>query len=493
MLTIVDALNDRRLFAGDFPADTWRPWSAYLRAAFALPLDGEALALYQRCTGRQSAPGAPAREVWTLVGRRGGKSRVAALVAVYLAAFRDYGAVLAKGEVGTLPIVAADRRQARTVMGYVTGLLDTIPMLRRMVTKRTAESIELNTGCRIEIHTASWRALRGYTCVGAVLDEVCFWRSEDSSNPDHEIVTALRPAMATVPQALLVAISSPHSRRGVAWDMHRRHYGRDGNVLVWQAPSRDMNPTVPEALVTAALEADPDAARAEWLAEFRSDLEAFVSREVLEACTVPGRHELPPCGLHYLAFVDPSGGSSDSMTLAIAHGEGERVVIDCVREQRAPFSPDAVVQDFAALLKSYRISVVTGDRYGGEWPAERFRVHGISYQPSEQTKSELYQAALPLLNGHRVELLDEPRLLAQLGTLERRTSRGGRDSVDHAPGGHDDVANAAAGALVLAVAQAPAEPPMGTGLRDTPNRGLNYEDQFASGNWRPFARAPAWH
>jgi hypothetical protein len=49
-----------------------------------------------------------------------------------------------------------------------------------------------------------------------------------------------------------------------------------------------------------------------------------------------------------------------------------------------------------------------------------------------------------------VELLDLPRLTAQLVGLERRVSRGGRDSIDHLPGGHDDVVNAVAGALVAA-------------------------------------------
>ena len=41
--------------------------------------------------------------------------------------------------------------------------------------------------------------------------------------------------------------------------------------------------------------------------------------------------------------------------------------------------------------------------------------------------------------------------LAQLCGLERRTARGGRDSIDHAPGGHDDLANAVAGAAALAL------------------------------------------
>jgi hypothetical protein len=138
------------------------------------------------------------------------------------------------------------------------------------------------------------------------------------------------------------------------------------------------------------------------------------------------------------------------MTLAIAHQSGDRRVLDAIREVRPPFSPEAVVQEFAALLKAYRLGSVVGDRYGGEWPAERFRVHGITYRPSELNKGEIYLNTLPLLSSRSVELLDIPRLTSQLCSLERRTARGGRDSIDHPPGLHDDVANAAAGALLLA-------------------------------------------
>lgn len=158
----------------------------------------------------------------------------------------------------------------------------------------------------------------------------------------------------------------------------------------------------------------------------------------------------------YVAFVDPAGGGgADSMTLAIAHAEDRddfRVgVLDAVREIRPPFSPESAVRDFAVLLASYGIESVVGDKYAGEWPRERFAVHGIHYEPSARPKSDIYRDFVPLVNSGRVELLDHPRLLAQLAGLERRTSRAGRDSIDHAPGGHDDVANAAAGALVLAL------------------------------------------
>ena len=58
------------------------------------------------------------------------------------------------------------------------------------------------------------------------------------------------------------------------------------------------------------------------------------------------------------------------------------------------------------------------------------------------------QGLLPLLNSQAVDLLDNERLVSQLVSLERRTTRGGRDSIDHLPGAHDDLANAAADALV---------------------------------------------
>src|SRR5262249_36902442 len=213
------------LGAGFREAGSWTRWRVALTALFGLPMPAPAVAVFGEHTGRAAPPLVPAREAWFVVGRRGGKSRIAAAVAVYLACFRAYRTVLAPGERGTLALIAADRQQARTVFRYVGGLLDGSPMLARLIERRTADAIDLTNGVTIEVHTASFRSVRGYTVVGAVLDEVAFWRSEDSANPDREIVEALRPAMATVPGALLVAISSPYARRGVLWDAYRRHFG----------------------------------------------------------------------------------------------------------------------------------------------------------------------------------------------------------------------------------------------------------------------------
>jgi hypothetical protein len=145
------------------------------------------------------------------------------------------------------------------------------------------------------------------------------------------------------------------------------------------------------------------------------------------------------------------------MTLAIGHHEGERVVLDLLRACKPPFSPEGVVQEFSATIKNYGVYEIHGDRYAGSWPSEQFQKHQIRYRPSERTKSEIYQTLLPALNSGRVELLDSKKLRQELLGLERKTARGGRDSIDHAPGRHDDTINAAAGALIQCTASLPME------------------------------------
>ena len=450
--SIFEAIDDPRLFARWFrDRRTWAAWFSFLSALFALPMTEQQLATYRECTGRDTPPKVPATEGWLCCGRRSGKSFILALIAIFLGCFRSYTEYLQPGEVASVLIIARDRAQARTIFRYIRGFLHGVPMLKHLIESETAESFELSNSVVIEVATASYRSIRGRTVCAALCDELAFWPHDDSAEPDAEILDALRPSTATIPNAMLLCASSPYARRGSMWDAFREHFGKnDDQVLFWRAPTRTMNPCVPQRVIDEALARDPAKYSAEYLSEFRSDLEAFVSREIVEACIAPGTYERPPVsGISYFAFVDPSGGSGlDSMTLAIAHRAGDRVVLDAVRERRPPFSPDDVVAEFAALLKSYGISSVRGDRFGGEWPRERFRSYGIHYEIADKVKSDIYRDMLPLLNSGRVDLLDYPRLVAQLCSLERRTARGGRDSIDHPAGSHDDVINSVAGALI---------------------------------------------
>jgi len=454
--TILQTMTDKQLFGKTFKrgllgGDSWKAWKVFFAALFGLPMDGAALEIFRRHTGCQAAPATAFNEAYVVAGRRAGKSIVSALVATYLAAFKDYSDKLAPGEVGTLMVIAADRRQARVIFNYVSAFFE-IPLLARLVANRTKDSIALTNRTAIEIHTCSFKATRGYTLIGVAADETAFWRAEDSANPDVEVLNALRPGLATT-GGLLLCISSPYSRKGALYAAFRDHYGKASDVLVWKASSREMNPSLSAAVVALAYARDPQAAKAEFGGEFRDDIAGFLDAEVVEARVIRDRRELPPlAGITYSAFVDPSGGQADSMTLAIAHWERDRAMLDLLRERIAPFSPEQVTEEFSAELKRYRCHTVVGDHYSGAWVREAFTKRGIEYRPSEKTKSEFFVEALPLFMSGQLELLDSRRLVAQFVGLERRTARQGRDSIDHAPGAHDDLCNAAAGALVQAAA-----------------------------------------
>ena len=109
---------------------------------------------------------------------------------------------------------------------------------------------------------------------------------------------------------------------------------------MWQAPTRVMN-LFPERTVAAALEEDPARNAAEYLAQFRTDVDAFVLPDVVAACVSPDVYERGPLpGVHYIAFVDPSRRQCRPMTLAIAHKDGDVCVVDAIRERKPPFTPE---------------------------------------------------------------------------------------------------------------------------------------------------------
>jgi len=364
-------------------------------------------------------------------------------------------------------VIAEDRAQARHIKRFISGLLRETPMLARMIEEETQEGIRLKNRVAIEIHTASYRSTRGYTVIAALLDEVAIWESnETAANPDFEVINAIKPGMATIPGAMLLCASSPYARRGALWEAYRKHFSKDGDpVLVWQAATRCMNPSVPQSFIDQHVADNPAGAMAEYGAQFREDSGAFIARDIVDAAIVPGRRELSYiAGLPYTGFVDVSGGSSDCMALSIALTEGDaantrRGITALVREVRPPFSTDAVVAEFAAILKSCGLNEVWSDRYAAQWPRESFAVHGITVRyprdvvPILAATSDIYSELLPALNSRRIELLDDERLITQLCDLKRFPGRG-KDIIRHPAGGHDDVINAVAGALVMALALA---------------------------------------
>ena len=277
-----------------------------------------------------------------------------------------------------------------------------------------------------------------------------------AQRPDIETYTALTPALARVPGSILIGISTPYRRQGLLYERCQACYGKnDDSVLVVRGASPLFNPRVPQEMIDADMARDPERAAAEWLAEWRSDLSDFIGRDLLDAATDRGVVVRPPRrDIQYVAWVDASGGRGSAFSAAVASSaEGDTVVLDALYERRAPFNPAEIVGEVADLLRRYNVVSAVGDRYAADWCTEAFARAGIQYRNAEQDRSAVYLSALPLFTSGRVRLLDNARLAHQFASLERRTTKFGRDRVGPQSDGADDLCNATAGALVLAASE----------------------------------------
>ena len=453
-LTIIDALEDPRLFGG-LPAfrdlTTWRPWIAWLRCVYGLPMGAEDLEIFRAHTGRQHPRKGGYPEAVCIVGCQSGKSNIAALVGVFEAA----RAIMA-GERGVfVPLIAQGLRGAqRALFQYTREAVEGSELLRREVVRETATTIELTGGVSIVVYPCRPAAVRGIRAACVVVDELAYFVSTDGRPTDIEMLRAARTRVATTGGKVLI-LSSPYAQSGALWDLHRKHYGQEESpVLVWQASAPEMNSTLPDDYIQRMQVEDPEAYRSEILGEFRTGISTLLDPEALDAVVADGvRERAPEDGARYFGFADPSSGSGgDAFTVGIAHLNDDVAVLDVVRSWKPPFNPSGVIAEVAELLKTYGLHEVTGDRYAAGLIVEHFRDNGIRYENSERNRSELYLELLPAVNAAHVLLLDDAEMLRELRGLERTRGRAGRDRVDHRRGGHDDRANSAAGVLVLTLA-----------------------------------------
>jgi hypothetical protein len=448
-LPIDRVLTDPRLLgAGLGDLSTWAVWLVVLRAAFSNPLDADELQTFKAVAGGRVPPLKRVRELWCVVGRRGGKSRMAAALACYFALFVKHR--LAAGERGMVLVLAATVEQSRLVFAYVLGFLQRSGVLRNEIASVTRSEIRLKNGIVIAVHPNSFRSIRGRTLCACIFDEVAFWRDDTTAAPDIETYTAVLPSLITT-NGMLVGISSAYRRKGLLHDKHKQHFGIDSDdTLVVQGSTLAFNKTLDAAAIAAQAKADPAAARSEWDAEFRVDISGFLDDELIDFAIDRDRPlELPPrAGVYYRAYVDASGGAvgGDAYTIAIAHREQGRYIVDVVRGRAGPFDPEELTREYAQLCKQYRCSAF-GDKYGAEWVASAWRKCGVAYTPATLTASETYLETLPLFTRALVALPPHPTLERELRLLERMPTRLGKDQVVHPRGCHDDYANVCCGVL----------------------------------------------
>jgi hypothetical protein len=438
-------------------APSWQPWEVITKATFGEPLTADELTLFQALANHRPLPDQRVAELWVIAGRRGGKSRIAALLALYISVFIDHRPRLAPGELGYVLVLSPTVDQSQVITEYIKGFAAASEILGQQIESIRGQEIRLRNRIVIRVQPANFRTIRGRTLVAAILDEVAFMRDETSANPDQEIYRAVQPALATT-GGLIIGISSPYRKVGLLHQKWRDNYGKPSAVLVIKAPTLQLNSTIDKATIDRAYTDDAQAARAEWGAQFRTDLQALLDEKVIDDAIDHYRpKEIPPDpNTPYFAFVDASAGRHDAFAICIGSKQPAGFRADVVRYYRPPFDPDTTAKECAALAKEYNCHRITGDNFAGDWVANAFRKTGMTYTKSDKPKSKLYLEMLPHFNRGAISIPNDERLIRELRLLERRTTVSGQDRVDHpqGAGASDDLANVLAGAAYLAMIKA---------------------------------------
>jgi len=442
---IIQFIKDPQLINGDLSPHQ----ETALRLPYGLPLTKKQNGIAQAALDMAEIVRKVSQEITYVCGRRGGKSdRLAGNIATFEAVTGGHEKHLAPGERGHIVLIAQDKRACRVLYRFILAKFENSPLLSQLLQDVRKEEIDLTNRLTISIFPCSFRAPRGFAIPVAILDELAFFRHEGAVI-DKEVIDAIRPAQATFPNSKLIKISSPYSKSGELYrDFATRHQRED--LLVFKATSWDMNPSIPQSFLDSEKERDPEMFSREYAAELSSSISNVFDREYVEDCIVHGRHELPyVADFRYVAGVDPAGGGPDEFAMSFCHRDGHRIIQDLVRGWLSK-RPADVVQEAAQILKTYKVSTVVGDKYSGEWVRQAFRDCGIKYVVSSLTSSDALLELLPLINQGNIELLDDKKQTGQLISLERRTSRTGKDSLGHPQGLHDDRAVTLALSAILA-------------------------------------------
>jgi terminase large subunit-like protein len=276
-----DLLNEQRLSVVQ---------KTILKALYGLPLSDDELEIYQSGTARVAYEQREQNEMTLIAGRRGGKTTIAAIIAIYEAC-RKHG--LPPGEQGCVMLLASTIPQSGMAFKYIVNYFRRSPLLDSRCVKITKSEIFLDNGVVIACHPSSHHGVRGRSIIAVICDEIAFWPyGEEAANPAGEILSALRPAMATLCNTKIVKISTPFAKAGILWDEYQRRSELD--YAVWQATTFEMNPSVtPEKVKRQRCQNEEEYQR-EYLAQFTDSINSWIDSEILDPCIVRGRHEIPP-------------------------------------------------------------------------------------------------------------------------------------------------------------------------------------------------------
>lgn len=361
-------------------------------------------------------------------GRRAGKSSTLCRVAVAEGMYG--GHKVPPGDVGIFVFVSVKADEARSRLKTIREILDVLGV---SYSPRGME-IELRDRPIIfRVYPANFRTIVGMTCIGFVADECARWRDDDAgANPASEVLSSLRPAMATMRNAKEFLSSSPWAQA----DAHFEHFER-GNTedqMVVSGASWEFNPTLTREYCQK-LEPDVPTFEREYCAiPMSSDSSQFFDAAAIDMCMDSGL-VLP----NYAKYGEKTTAGadfafrSDWSSIVIAHKSGDRYRVGEISIQKPrfglPLAPSEVCASFAEVCRRHSLRGVMADGHYRESIVEHLASHHLAFFDSPSRPADVFVRTRSLMYQGLIDLPKDPDLKSRMLQISCTPTPNGRLSI----------------------------------------------------------------
>jgi hypothetical protein len=374
--------------------------------------------------------------IWVL-GRRSGKTFMAAIAAVYMCFAQDEYFIkrVRKGEKWYIVTVANDLGQSKIALDNIRQLILNSPFAQE-ITRETSLEIEISNNCVFQAIPASARASRGKAVVAILQDELAFSIEGDANRGAEAMYTALAPSIAQFGKyGKIIELSSPYLNSGIFYDHFRQaQSGEFPGMQALQVPTWEINVHLPFGcdFLENARKKDEETFFVEFGAQFRKNNSTLVAPEIIDAAVNKNRRTSIPqrdlMGTYVLALDPARGGEGrDAYVACIVHYEGERLVVDQFHEFEANFEIAGKKEVNIAEVeywiteqhRMYNFESIILDQYNSASTIQSlsgsFPISELTWSVS--TKMKAFGKLKELLNSGLIELPNHKEAIKQLKNL----------------------------------------------------------------------------
>lgn len=424
-------------------------------------------------------------DISLIVGRRGGKTLMSSILALYGAVMENWKPMLGKHNTATMLVMSHTKEFSDEVIDVVRALIEESPVMHRLIDtakKNTQSTINLKmpflgkngkivySRVRIRTNAASSRSTRGSACPVILADEIAFWGSDpNSKETDAQIIAAAKPSMFQFEEkAMLIKLSSPGIKHGVLWNYFSMRDSLPGSCLVLKSPSWTFNSQLPKYKFKEEWELaqkNPlDNFESEYRANFVDSTSIFIRSEMVDLCVCKGVSFIAPeedprgvTDIMYTAAIDAAfKGDRFAFTVVSHNGTKIRqhVMMTWAGTRIAPVKAHVIAKFIGKICLNFNLSEVHADQYAYQPLREIFDQYGINLLENTFTptyKKQIYFNLKKTIHNQQLDLLDHADQTKEIKQLQVEQTQTGNIKIGHPAGGTDDCSDATAIAVYEAV------------------------------------------